>query len=175
MPPRPRTRRRRTSVIIAGCRRCRACTGRVCVGVGVAEWVVVAVKNRYTTPAGALRPRAWRSWPAEKPRTPCSSHDRQFDCWPSIRAAPSIESIETCRATFVRMRMLQASLDHHRPAQCDLRVGDATYMPRTLAAPSPTTAEREKRKEREEKREKKFGARVARAAAAGYLHREGQN
>ena len=61
------------------------------------------------------------------------------------------------------------------PAQCDLRVGDATYMPRTLAAPSPTTAEREKRKEREEKREKNFGARVARAAATGYLHREGQN
>ena len=61
------------------------------------------------------------------------------------------------------------------PAQCDLRVGDATYMPRTLAAPSPTTAEREKRKEREEKIEKKFGARVARAATTGYLHREGQN
>ena len=40
-------------------------------------------------------------------------------------------------------------------------------MPRTLAAPSPTTVEREKRKEREEKREKKFGARVARAATTG--------
>ena len=62
-----------------------------------------------------------------------------------------------------------------RPAQCDSRVGDMTYMPRTLAAPSPTTAEREKRKEREEKREKKFGARYARAATTGYLHREGQN
>ena len=45
----------------------------LCVGVGVAEWVVVAVKNRYTTSAGALRPQTWRSWPAEKPRTPCSS------------------------------------------------------------------------------------------------------
>ena len=63
----------RTSVIIVGWRRWRACTGRVCVGVGVAEWVVVAVKNRYTTSAGALRPQTWRSWPAEKPRTPCSS------------------------------------------------------------------------------------------------------
>ena len=52
-------------MIIVGCRRWRACTGRVCAGVGVAEWAVVAVKNRYTTPAGALRPRAWRSWPAE--------------------------------------------------------------------------------------------------------------
>eukprot|EP01045_Picozoa_sp_COSAG04_P018182 COSAG04_NODE_1664_length_6014_cov_7.936422_6_plen_58_part_00 len=55
------------------------------------------------------------------------------------------------------------------------RPANAAYMPRTLAARSPTTAEREKRKEREERREKKFGARVARAATTGYLHREGQN
>ena len=62
------------------------------------------------------------------------------------------------------------------PAQCDLRVGDATYLPRTLAATSPTSVAAAA-----------WvgwalcagchviGARYARAATTEYLHREGPN
>ena len=91
-----------------------------------------------------------------------------------VAHAQDMASYERTRGSSAQRRP-SAARNSAGPAQCDLRVGDATYMPRTLAAASPTTAEREKRKEREEKREKKFGARVARAAATGYLHSEGQN
>ena len=65
------------------------------------------------------------------------------------------------RYTYNERSALNA-VDRDGPAQCDPRVGDATYMPRTLAARSPTTAEREKRKERREEREKIRRARSAR-------------